>query len=51
MESIDVVANVQHCNIVVSKFEHLSHDYFHFLTSTLGKGMNPLVLQAMGWIV
>ena len=36
------------CEIVVSKFELQSRYYVHFRTNTLGKGMNPLILPAMG---
>ena len=36
------------CGIVVSEFELQSHYYVHFLTNTLGKGMKPLILPAMG---
>ena len=34
--------------IVVSEFELQSYYYDHFRTNTLGKGMNPLILPAMG---
>ena len=34
--------------IVVSEFKLQSHYYIHFWTNTLGKGMNPLILPAMG---
>ena len=34
--------------IVVSEFELQSRYYVHFRTNTLGKGMNPLILSAMG---
>ena len=34
--------------IVVSEFELQSHYYVHFLTNTLGKGMNPIILPAIG---
>ena len=34
--------------IVVSKFEHQSRYSVYFCTNTLGKGMNPLILPAMG---
>ena len=34
--------------IVVSKFELQPRYYFHFQTNTFGKGMNPLILPAMG---
>ena len=36
------------CGIVVSESELQSHYYVHFQTNTLGKGMNPLILRAMG---
>ena len=34
--------------IIVSEFELQLHYYVHFWTNTLGKGMNPLTLPAMG---
>ena len=34
--------------IVVSEFELQSLYYVHFRTNTFGKGMNPLILPAMG---
>ena len=36
------------CGIVVSEFELQSRHYVYFRTNTLGKGMNPLILPAMG---
>ena len=39
------------CGIVVSKFEFKSRYYVHFRANTLEKGMNPLILSAMGQIV
>ena len=33
---------------VVSEFVLQSRYYVHFPTNTLGKGMNPLILPAMG---
>ena len=33
--------------IVVSEFELQSFYSFHFLTNTLGKGMNSLIIPAM----
>ena len=30
------------------KFSKLPHYYIHFRANTLGKGMNPLILPAMG---
>ena len=38
------------CGIVVRVLELQSHYYVHFRTNTLGKGMNPLILPAMGEI-
>ena len=43
-----VMVKVMDCRIVVSEFEFQSHYYVHFGMNTLGKGMNPLVLPAMG---
>ena len=37
--------------IVVSEFVLQSRYYVHFGANTLGKGMNPLILPAMGQIV
>ena len=36
------------CKILVSEFELQSRYYVHFQTHTIGKGMNPLMLPAMG---
>ena len=36
------------CGIVVGKFVLQSRYYVHFQTNTFGKGMNPLILPAMG---
>ena len=36
------------CRIVVREFVLQSHYYVHFRANTLGKGMNPLILPAMG---
>ena len=36
------------CGIVESKFELQSHYNVYFRKNTLGKGMNPLVLPALG---
>ena len=36
------------CGIVVREFVLQSRYYVHFRTNTLGKGMNPLILPAMG---
>ena len=34
--------------IVVSEFERQLRYYVHFRANTLGKGINPLILPAMG---
>ena len=36
------------CRIVVSEFKLLLRYNAHFWMNTLGKGMNPLILPAMG---
>ena len=36
------------CGIVVSEFELQLCSYIHFQINTLGKGMKPLILLAMG---
>ena len=36
------------CGIVVSEFKVQSCYDVHFRTNTLGKGVNPLILPAMG---
>ena len=36
------------CGIVVSDFIFQSRYYVHFRVNTLGKGMNPLIVLAMG---
>ena len=36
------------CEIVVGVFELQSRYYVHFRTNTIEKGMNPLILPAMG---
>ena len=43
-----VMVKVMDCGIVVSKFILKSRYYIHFWANTLGKGMNPLILPAMG---
>ena len=40
-----VVINVLDCDVLVSEFE------LHLRSNTLWKGMNPLILPAMGYIV
>ena len=39
---------IMDCGIVVSEFKLQLCYYSHFWTNTLGKGMNPLILPAMG---
>ena len=36
------------CEIVAREFELQSCYYVHFYANTLGQGMNPLILPAMG---
>ena len=36
------------CRIVVNEFELQSRYYINFRWNTFGKGMNPLILPAMG---
>ena len=43
-----VMVKAMDCGIVVSKFVLQSRYYIHFRANTLGKGMNPLILPAMG---
>ena len=43
-----VMVKAMDCGIVVSEFEFQSRYYVHFQANTLGKGMNPLILPAMG---
>ena len=43
-----VMVKAMDSGIVVSEFELQSHYYVHFRTNTLGKGMNPRILPAMG---
>ena len=43
-----VMAKAMACGIVVSEFILQSRNYVHFRANTLGKGMNPLILPAMG---
>ena len=44
----DVMVKAMDCGIVVREFELQSRNYVHFRANTLGKGMNPLILPAMG---
>ena len=43
-----VMVKAMDCGIVVSEFVLKSSYYVHFRANTLGKGMNPLILPAMG---
>ena len=43
-----VMVKAMDCGIVVNEFVLQPHFYVHFLANTLGKGMNPLILSAMG---
>ena len=36
------------CELVAHEFELQSRYYIHFRANTLGKGMSPLILPAMG---
>ena len=43
-----VMVKAMDCGIVVSKFVFQSLYYVHFQANTLGKGMNHLILPAVG---
>ena len=43
-----VMVKAMDCGIVVREFVRQSRYYVHFRANTLGKGMNPLILPAMG---
>ena len=43
-----VMVKAMDCGIQVSEFVLQSRYYVYFRENTLGKGMNPLILQAMG---
>ena len=43
-----VMVKAMNCGIVVNEFVFQSRYYVHFRANTLGKGMNPLILPAMG---
>ena len=43
-----VMVKAMDCGIVVREFVLESRYYVHFRANTLGKGMNPLILPAMG---
>ena len=46
-----LMVKVMDCGIVVSEFVLQSRYNVHFRANILGKGMNPLILPAMGYIV
>ena len=43
-----VMVKAVDCGIVVREFVLQSRYYVHFRANTLGKGMNPLILPAIG---
>ena len=43
-----VMVKAMDCGIVVREFVLQSRYYVHFRANTLEKGMNPLILPAMG---
>ena len=43
-----VMVKAMDFRMVVCEFKLQSRYYVHFRTNTLGKGMNPLILPAMG---
>ena len=43
-----VMVKAMDCGIVVREFALQSRYHVHFRANTLGNGMNPLILQAMG---
>ena len=43
-----VMVKAMDCGIVISEFVLQSRYYVHFRANILGKGMNPLILPAMG---
>ena len=43
-----VMVKAMDCGFVVREFVLQSRYYVHFRANTLGKGMNPLILPAMG---
>ena len=45
-----VMAKAMDCEIVISDFVLQSRYYVYFQANTLGKGMNPIILPAMGFI-
>ena len=43
-----VMVKAMDCGIVISEFVLQSRYYVHFRANTLGKGMNPVILSAIG---
>ena len=43
-----VMVKAMDCGVVVREFVLQSRYYVHFQANTLGKGMNPLIIPAMG---
>ena len=43
-----VMVKAMDCGIVVNEFVLQSRYYVHLRANTIGKGMNPLILPAMG---
>ena len=43
-----VIVKARDCGIVVREFELQSNYYVHLRINNIGKGMNHLILQAMG---
>ena len=43
-----VIVKAMDCGIIAHEFVLQSCYYVHFQANTLGKGMNPLILPAMG---
>ena len=43
-----VMVKAMDCGIIVHEFVLQSRYYVHFQANTLGKGMNPHILPAMG---
>ena len=43
-----VMVKAMDCGIVVNEFILQLHYYVHFRTNTVEKGMNPVILPAMG---
>ena len=46
-----VMVKAMDCGIVESEFVLQSRYYVHFRANTLGRGMNPLILPAMGIVL